>query len=99
MHVSEMSKRDLEIVVRNYIRNLNSKSNTAQVSKKTDSPTVSQDNFTVQCERIRSSLNAIVSLTEKNPKHSGSHDLLLDELRNLCTEILQKLPYENLEDL
>ena len=99
MRVEEMSKRDLETAVRNCIKNLNLKSNTGQASKKPDSPTTSPNSITAQCEKIRSSINNLVNLVEKKPKRSGSHDLLIDELRNLCTEILQKLPYDKLEDL
>lgn len=99
MRVEDMSKRDLETAVRNCIKNLNLKSNTGQASKKPDSPTTSPNSITAQCEKIRSSLYNLVNLVEKNPKRSGSHDLLIDELRDLCAEILQKLSYDKLEDL
>ena len=99
MRIEMMSRRDLENVVRDYLRNRNPKSDLGQTSKKPKPPTIPKNDFIAQYKMIRNSVNNLAKLIEKNPNHSNSRDLMIKDICDLCTDILQKFSGEGLEDL
>lgn len=98
-YVKNMSKRELETVVRNQLKSRKKKSPQSQLAKKTKLSTSSGDVFTTRMESIKNTIEELVELLQEQPDDLGTHDMLVAELRDLCNDTIQKLPSEELETI
>lgn len=94
-----MSKRELETVVRNQLKSQKKKSPPSHSAKKSKAATSSSDDFTIRMESVKNTMEELVDLIQKQPDDLGTRDMLIAELRELCNDTIQKLPSEELEPI
>lgn len=103
--VKDMTKRELETVVRNYLKSKRDKASATLPSTNSESdagkkmnPNSLDVNFSTRLESVKSYMDELVELIEKQADDLSTRDALAAELRHLCSDIMQKLPQEELEE-
>lgn len=86
--VKNMTKREIEVVVSNYLKPTKKSREKKQKISNTDSRS---DPFK-QLERIKISISAFVDLIQEPDNDLGNRNILVAELRELCSNTIQKLP-------
>ena len=70
-------------------------STTAQAPEKPEVPAAPQNTIAAHVERAKIVLNKLVDLIEAQGEDSDSHELYTEELRELCNDIIARLPSED----
>lgn len=95
--VDQLTKRELQIAVREFLKRKKEPSTTAQVPQKLEVPTAPQNPIKAHVEKVKTALNELVGLIEAQGEESDSHELYTEELRELCNNIIGSLPDKELK--
>ena len=93
-NMKSMTKRDLKIAVRNFLKSRGRKTSSVQVPQQTVTNTSAANKLCDRFDRIESELSELAELVESD---SGVHDTLAANLCELCQKIIQQLSPEDLE--
>lgn len=96
LHVRDMSKRELEAVVRKHINSRRTKIGSAQSLSKLDSSAISEDILTSCVVNIKNSLKTLLEHIHSDVP--SLYNTLFSELRDLCNEVIEQLPLEETEN-
>lgn len=86
--VKNMTKREIEIIVSNYLKPTKKSREKKQKISNTDF----RSNPFKQLELIKTSISAFVDLIQDSDNDLGNRNILVAELRELCSNTIQKLP-------
>lgn len=91
-----MTKRELEIAVRNYLRLKIRKPSAAQAPQQTETHASTKNDLLDRFDRIRNDVSELASLVKND---SDKYDTFAADLCNLCQSIVQQLSPEDVEDI
>ncbi len=94
--VKDMTKRELEAKIREFLKWKNGKSSTAQVSQQAEPQTSTKDGLSERFDRIRNDVSELASIINGT---SGLYDTFASELCEVCQTILQQLLPEDVENI
>ena len=94
--VKDMTKRELEAKIREFLKWKNGKSSTAQVSQQAEPQTSTKDGLSERFDRIRNDVSELASIINGT---SGLYDTFASELCEVCQTILQQLLPEDVESI
>lgn len=97
--VKDMSKRELESVVRNYMKSRRRKTAAANSKKKQKPASTLEDDIYDQFEAVKARIDEILAFVGESQNDETARSLLIMELHDLCRNILQELSDEDLETI
>lgn len=94
--VKNMTKRELEAEIRNFLRSKNGEPSTDQVSQQAETQSSTKDDLSDRFDRIRSEVSELSSIICGT---SGLYETFANELCEVCQTILQQLLPEDVENI
>ena len=94
--VKDMSKRELEAKIREFLKWKNGKSSTDQVSQQAEPQTSTKDDLSERFDRIRNDVSELASIINGT---SGLYDTFASELCEVCQTILQQFLPEDVDNI
>lgn len=96
--VKDMTKRELELAVRNHLRRKRNNGAAPKVPQNPALPAVPRDNFLSQISKMKDSLHDLVDYVAENESNSDDYEPFIKELCDLCSDIVQQLSPNAVED-
>ncbi len=95
-NVKGMRKRELEAVIRNFLKSKNEKPSTDQSSQQAESPISTKNDILERFDQVKSEVSKLANLIDDA---SDEYDTCAADLCDLCQSIIQQLSPEDVENI